>query len=240
MPLPLTVSCSSKSRLVLPFWCRLTRVVPDKVQEGRKIVVVVVVCVCVSSAMLQKCAKTVTLLNTFSNLQMPYHWLVYKFFLVNMVGNESRVLAQNSDIDVFLCFLLLLLILPTSLAREVMHPPPSVHLSVSTLSFELADLWPWSFASVWVTTMAHRIETEGQGCVVIRTVCPQFLIEDSFSSCGCFVQQIKNQSVDCAGGTNTNVLQLYSRSVVSSCKHFRWSSHQDTGICRNRSFHCLL
>ena len=30
MPLPLTVSCSSKSRLVLPFWYRLTRVVPDK------------------------------------------------------------------------------------------------------------------------------------------------------------------------------------------------------------------
>jgi len=24
MPLPLTTSCSSKSRLVLPFWCRLT------------------------------------------------------------------------------------------------------------------------------------------------------------------------------------------------------------------------
>jgi len=32
MPLPLTVSCSSKSRLVLPFWYRLTRVVPDEVQ----------------------------------------------------------------------------------------------------------------------------------------------------------------------------------------------------------------
>ena len=41
MPLPLTISCSSKSRLVLPFWCRLTRVVPDKIQEGRKTVVCV-------------------------------------------------------------------------------------------------------------------------------------------------------------------------------------------------------
>ena len=29
MPLPLTVSCSSKSRLVLPFWYWLTRVVPS-------------------------------------------------------------------------------------------------------------------------------------------------------------------------------------------------------------------
>jgi len=45
MPLPLTVSCSSKSRLVLPFWCWLTRVVQDKIQEGRKMVVCVYVCV---------------------------------------------------------------------------------------------------------------------------------------------------------------------------------------------------
>ena len=34
MPLPLTISCSSKSRLVIPFWYWLTRVVPDKVQGG--------------------------------------------------------------------------------------------------------------------------------------------------------------------------------------------------------------
>jgi len=30
MPLPLTVSASVKSSLVLPLWYRLTRVVPDK------------------------------------------------------------------------------------------------------------------------------------------------------------------------------------------------------------------
>jgi len=30
MPLPLTVSCFSKIRLVLPSWYRLTRVVPEK------------------------------------------------------------------------------------------------------------------------------------------------------------------------------------------------------------------
>jgi len=30
MPLPLTISCSNKSRLVLLFWYRLTQVVPDK------------------------------------------------------------------------------------------------------------------------------------------------------------------------------------------------------------------
>jgi len=47
MPLSLTVSCSSKSRLVLtllvvPFWYLLTRVVPDKFQKSSK----TVVCVC--------------------------------------------------------------------------------------------------------------------------------------------------------------------------------------------------
>ena len=38
MPLPLTVSCSRKSRLVLvlPFWCQLTRVVSDKIHWAAK------------------------------------------------------------------------------------------------------------------------------------------------------------------------------------------------------------
>ena len=44
MPLPLTISCSSKSRLVLiflvlPFWYLLTRVVPDMFQKSSKAVV---------------------------------------------------------------------------------------------------------------------------------------------------------------------------------------------------------
>ena len=30
IPLPLTVSCSSKIQMVLPFWYRLTRIVPDR------------------------------------------------------------------------------------------------------------------------------------------------------------------------------------------------------------------
>jgi len=45
MPLPRTVSCSSKS--VLPFWYWLTRVVPDKIQKSCKMIVVVVVVVVV-------------------------------------------------------------------------------------------------------------------------------------------------------------------------------------------------
>ena len=47
MPLTLAISCSRKSRLVLPFWCRLTRLVPDKIQEGRKTVVCVLENICV-------------------------------------------------------------------------------------------------------------------------------------------------------------------------------------------------
>jgi len=48
MPLPLTISCSSKyilvlTCLVLPFWYLLTRVVPDIFQKSSK----TVVCVCV-------------------------------------------------------------------------------------------------------------------------------------------------------------------------------------------------
>ena len=40
MPLPLTVSCFSKIQIGLPFWYRLTRVVPEK--NGRE------TCVCLS------------------------------------------------------------------------------------------------------------------------------------------------------------------------------------------------
>ena len=50
MPLPLTISCSSKSRLVLPFlvlpfWYLLTRVVWGRFQQSSKTVVCVCVCV---------------------------------------------------------------------------------------------------------------------------------------------------------------------------------------------------
>jgi len=45
MPLPLTVSCSSKIQIGLPFWYRLTRVVPEKGPLNE----CVCVCVCVFS-----------------------------------------------------------------------------------------------------------------------------------------------------------------------------------------------
>jgi len=43
---------------------------------------------------------------------------------------------------------------------------PSVRPSVSVLAFEPTDLWPWSFACVWVTTMARgrlKLKVTGQG-----------------------------------------------------------------------------
>jgi len=42
--------------LVLPFWCWLTQVVPDKIQEGRKMVV----CVCVHSMQRDQRLRTYT------------------------------------------------------------------------------------------------------------------------------------------------------------------------------------
>jgi len=36
MPLPLSISCSSKSRLVSLFWYQLTQVDPDKIQRAAK------------------------------------------------------------------------------------------------------------------------------------------------------------------------------------------------------------
>ena len=49
MPLPLTVSCFSKIEIGLPFWYRLTRVVPDKGPLN------VCVCVCVLTTYLLSC-----------------------------------------------------------------------------------------------------------------------------------------------------------------------------------------
>jgi len=51
-PLPHTISCSSKSRLVLPSWCQLTWVVSDKIQKGHK-----TVCVCVCQEGHPACKK---------------------------------------------------------------------------------------------------------------------------------------------------------------------------------------
>ena len=63
MPLPLTISCSSKSRLVLsflvlPFWYLLTRVVLDKLQKSSK---TIVCCVCVAYPFMPQFSMVLTL-----------------------------------------------------------------------------------------------------------------------------------------------------------------------------------
>jgi len=59
MPLPMTILCSSKSRLVLPFWYWLTQVVPDK----GPLKVCVCACVCVCSSVCNMQHSKVTKLN---------------------------------------------------------------------------------------------------------------------------------------------------------------------------------
>jgi len=63
MPLPLTISCSGKSRLVLPFWYRLTQVFPDSPGSHKMVVVVVVVVVSLSLNLLQSALKIHHILN---------------------------------------------------------------------------------------------------------------------------------------------------------------------------------
>jgi len=58
---------------------------------------------------------------------------------------------------------------------------PSVRPSVSTLSFELTDLWPCTLACVWIATVAHRelklkVIVQGQGSAWL--VWPRSSIED--------------------------------------------------------------
>ena len=59
MPLPLTVSCFSKSQIGLPFWYRFTRVVPDKgpLNGCRVCMYECMNCVCVSLIQPQLAAK---------------------------------------------------------------------------------------------------------------------------------------------------------------------------------------
>jgi len=59
------ISCSSKSRLVLPFRCRLTKIVLDKIQQGCK--TVVSVCVCVVCVSLLIYTGTTAVEETFGN-----------------------------------------------------------------------------------------------------------------------------------------------------------------------------
>jgi len=72
MPLPLTISCASKSRLVLPFmvlpfWYLLTRAVPDKFQKSSKTIV------CVNDMLYRKMLQLCQSVRSYS-LPFPFYY----------------------------------------------------------------------------------------------------------------------------------------------------------------------
>ena len=87
IPLPLTISCSRKSRLILPFWCRLTRVVPDKIQEDCK----TVVCVCVWQLIQNILEKGIKLV--YSS--------VWKFGITMKIGQHLRKIWAREEWHIF-------------------------------------------------------------------------------------------------------------------------------------------
>jgi len=99
MPLPLTISCSSKSRLVLtflvwPFWYLLTRVVPDIFQKSSKMVVCVCVCVChslVGAKQLRWCYR-----NPHAHTTRHWHWHVIYHLLNTAVYNTPSITSVFS------------------------------------------------------------------------------------------------------------------------------------------------
>ena len=84
--MPLTVSCFSKTRLVLPFWYRLTWVVPEKWPLNG--------CVCVSVQ--EKYA---------SSLQQPVAHIPLGFVLDQVEEGSWLTYAQDADVGVSICVL---------------------------------------------------------------------------------------------------------------------------------------
>jgi len=76
MPLPLTVSCCSKFRLVLPFWYRLTWVVPDKGLLNGCVCVYFVLCWLLANKLVHVLSLLVVRLNRLNKLwenhNLPY------------------------------------------------------------------------------------------------------------------------------------------------------------------------
>jgi len=99
MPLPLTISCSSKSRLVLPFWYLLTRVVPDRFQHSSK---TVVCCVCVVHRSIEQRAYDRTFacaicLSADVSSGDTSEWMWMPFGVVSGVGLIRGVLDFGGD-----------------------------------------------------------------------------------------------------------------------------------------------
>jgi len=95
MPLPLTISCSSKSRLVstflvLPFWYLLTRVVPDIFQKSSK----TVVCVCVFVYL-----KSMWLKNLYSCIiicSLEWWNIRNEFLYIYVIQHENNILTHST------------------------------------------------------------------------------------------------------------------------------------------------
>jgi len=92
MPLPLTISCSSKSRLVLPFWCQLNQVVLDKIQEGHK----TAVCVCVRECV-RECVRACmcVIQNKLCTLHKG-HMFIFVTYIIKLTQYHSYFAFQIS------------------------------------------------------------------------------------------------------------------------------------------------
>ena len=79
MPLPLTISCSSKSRLVLPFWYQFTWVVTYKWPLNRSYIVFCasVINYCLAE-MLQYCTKIIWACTTYKLIFSYLHFSVMR------------------------------------------------------------------------------------------------------------------------------------------------------------------
>ena len=104
IPLPLTVSCFSKSRLVLPFWYRPTRVVPDTGPLNGCVCVharrIVVYSVCFSMWMRVYISVCFILLLFFIPVCISIIW-TYHYFISSIYH-----LLAGDDLVVFFPFML--------------------------------------------------------------------------------------------------------------------------------------
>ena len=109
MPLPLTISCSTKSRLVLtflvlPFWYLLTRLVPDIFQKSSK----TIVCVCYYTAADINSEMTVSVWPppSYSGVvpqsRVGYVVIWFSFAFVNLDWLCKKIIACYKESHIFL------------------------------------------------------------------------------------------------------------------------------------------
>jgi len=158
MPLPLTISCSSKSRLVLPFlvlpfWYLLTRVVPDRFQQSSK----TVVCVCFTIGWMKKYKTLYTINNTIIDRNMHTHLHKLQFSKITMysevydmyvrtvprtaerhIGHSWMVGAQSSQ------------------QTRWLHGKNNVERCLSMHTLHSIESFSWRFSSFRLSTSTHK------------------------------------------------------------------------------------